>query len=368
MRTILYIVLFFHSVFHLLGFLKAFDLVKLDQLTTFISRKKGVMWLVASVLFFVTIILMVLNLKIWIVVSVAAIIVSQFLIFTTWHDSKNGTFINVLFLMFVISGWGKLNFKEKYTNEVEAAMKETEGFIHSNLEESDLSNLPEPVRKYIIYAGCLGKPKVYNFKINFDGKIRKNNESEWMPFSSEQYNFLGNSTRLFFMNAMMMKLPVAGFHCFKNGDAFMDIRLLSLFKVQYQSGREMDIAETVTFFNDMCCMAPATLIDKRIEWKYSEGDSVFAKFTNNGITIEAVLVFNKVGELTNFISDDRFATADAGQMRKIPWSTPLKNYKSVDGFKLATDAETIYAYPDSELVYGTFQLKGIKYNSNRMER
>ncbi|MBK7429476.1 MAG: hypothetical protein IPI62_00660 [Bacteroidetes bacterium] len=111
MRTILYIVLFFHSVFHLLGFLKAFDLVKLDQLTTFISRKKGVMWLVASVLFFVTIILMVLNLDIWIPVSVAAIIVSQFLIFTTWHDSKNGTFINVLFLMFVMFGWGKLNFK-----------------------------------------------------------------------------------------------------------------------------------------------------------------------------------------------------------------------------------------------------------------
>jgi len=348
--------------------LKAFDLVKLDQLTTFISRKKGVMWLVASVLFFVTIILMVLNLDIWIPVSVVAIIISQYLIITTWHDSKNGTLINLLFLAIVIVGWGKVSFHKRYVNEIESAMRATESSGVSNLEESDLVNLPEPIRKYIAYTGCIGKPKVYNFKINFDGKIRKNNESEWMPFSSEQYNFLGNTTRLFFMNATMMKLPVAGFHCFKNGDAFMDIRLLSLFKVQYQSGREMDIAETVTFFNDMCCMAPATLIDKRIEWKYSEGDSVFAKFTNNGITIEAVLIFNKVGELTNFISDDRFATADAGQMRKIPWSTPLKNYKSVDGFKLATDAETIYAYPDSELVYGTFQLKGIKYNSNRMER
>ena len=51
----------------------------------------------------------------------------------------------------------------------------------------------------------------------------------------------------------MKKLPIAGFHSFKNGTAFMDIRLLSLFTVQYESGQDMGIAETVTFFNDMCC-------------------------------------------------------------------------------------------------------------------
>ncbi|MBK7570375.1 MAG: hypothetical protein IPI10_01690 [Bacteroidetes bacterium] len=243
-------------------------------------------------------------------------------------------------------------------------MRATESSGVSNLEESDLVNLPEPIRKYIAYTGCIGKPKVYNFKINFDGKIRKNNESEWMPFSSEQYNFLGNTTRLFFMNATMMKLPIAGFHCFKNGDAFMDIRILSLFKVQYESGKEMGIAETVTFFNDMCCMAPATLIDKRIEWNYSTGDSVYAKFTNRNIAINAVLVFNKVGELTNFVSDDRFAVSEAGKMKQIRWSTPLKSYKIVDGFKLATDAQTIYSYPDGDFVYGTFQLKDVKYNCN----
>lgn len=49
------------------------------------------------------------------------------------------------------------------------------------------------------------------------------------------------------MKASMNGLPVAGFHSFKGGDAFMDIRLFSIFKVQYQSGAEMGIAETVTF-------------------------------------------------------------------------------------------------------------------------
>jgi len=91
------------------------------------------------------------------------------------------------------------------------------------------------------------------------------------------------------MNAKMKSLPVAAYHCFKNGDAFMDIRLLSLFKVQYQEGPEMDLSETVTFFNDMSCLAPPTLIDKRIKLLDVDGNKVRASFTNNNISVSAWL-------------------------------------------------------------------------------
>jgi hypothetical protein len=96
-------------------------------------------------------------------------------------------------------------------------------------------------------------------------------QSAWMPFTSAQYNFMVVLTRLFLMNATMKGLQVAGYHRFNNGNAVMDIRLLSLVQVQDQPGKEMDISETVTFFNDMRCMAPATLIDPGIQWL--EGDS-----------------------------------------------------------------------------------------------
>ncbi len=81
----------------------------------------------------------------------------------------------------------------------------------------------------------------------------------------------------------------------------------------------------------MCCMAPATLIDKRIKWIETDGDNVKAEFTNNNITISAWLYFNDHGELINFISEDRYAYDDNKIMRKLPWHTPLKDYKEVDG-------------------------------------
>jgi len=48
------------------------------------------------------------------------------------------------------------------------------------------------VKRYLRYTGSIGKPKVNCFKVEFTGKIRKNEQSEWMPFASEQYNY-GNT-------------------------------------------------------------------------------------------------------------------------------------------------------------------------------
>lgn len=59
----------------------------------------------------------------------------------------------------------------------------------------------------------------------------------------------------------------------------------------------MDKAETVTFFSDMCCMAPPTLIDERIVWEEVYGNSIRASFTYNYITISVWLYFNEQGEL-----------------------------------------------------------------------
>ncbi|OFY41548.1 MAG: hypothetical protein A2X18_06915 [Bacteroidetes bacterium GWF2_40_14] len=250
-------------------------------------------------------------------------------------------------------------FYKKYLDDVKTNLKQGDYFSEGVLTESDIQSLPEPVKNYLRYTCSLGKPKVNRFKIEFAGGIRKDEQSEWMKFESEQYNFMQIPTRLFFLRATMKHLPVTGYHCFKNGNAYMDIRLFSLFKVQYLDGENMNMAETVTFFNDMCCMAPPTLIDKRINWLEVAGNTVKASFTNNGITIFAWLHFNDKGELINFISNDRYA-ADAG--KKLPWATPLKDYKEINGYRLAGYAEAIYSYPKGDLCYGTFTLDSIVYN------
>ncbi len=360
MRIAFLVLLIVHGLIHLLGFVKAFGLSEVKELTQSISKPFGVIWLLAFIFFIITAIMFVFKNNYWWLFGFIAVVTSQILIIFFWQDAKFGTIANGIILIASIIGFSTWNYHNKYQNDVKTALQQKEYFHNSILTETDIQLLPEPVKKYLRYTGSVGKPKVNNFKIEFTGKIRKDEQSEWMPFTCEQYNFMETPTRLFFMKATMKGLPVAGYHCFKNGVAFMDIRLFSIFKVQYQDGAEMDLSETVTFFNDMCCMAPPTLIDKRIKWLEIEGNNVKASFTNNNITVSAWLYFNDKGELINFISNDRYS-ADSGT--QLPWATPLKDYQEINGTKLPGNAEVIYSYPDRDLVYGTFELTGIKYNN-----
>ncbi len=197
-----------------------------------------------------------------------------------------------------------------------------------------------------------------NVRIVFDGQMRDKGK-DWFPFRSVQYNFFDDPTRLFFMKARMFGTTVPGYHRYQQATASMDIRLFGLIPMVKVKGKEMNKAETVTVFNDMCLLVPATLIDKRIQWEPIDSQSAKAVFTNGGNTISAVLYFNEAGQLVNFVSDDRYAVADMKQYR---FSTPVKNYKPLDGMNVIATGEAVWHYPDGEFVYGKFHLQSIEYN------
>lgn len=346
-----------HAFIHVIGFGKAFHFIQAKQLPA-ISKTAGLYWLMASILLITTVLLYFNNYKYWWVAGIIAALISQLIIISFWQESKFGTIVNILLALASLLGYSTLKYREVYNHDVNKHIQSI-AIENSLLTEDDIAALPDAVQKYIRYSGFIGKLKVSSFKINFQGTIRKNETSEWMPFISEQYNFMNSTTRLFFMNATMLKLPVAGYHCYKEGNASMDIRLFSLIKVQYADGEKMNVAETVTFFNDMCCMAPGTLIDKRISWKPINDTIVQGTFSYKDISIKADLHFNAAGQLTNFISDDRYSVSDD---KKVRWSTPLSNYSTTNGYTLAGNAKTIYSYPEKDFCYGTFQLKSVIYN------
>lgn len=353
------ILLSIHGLIHFFGFIKAFHWGQVSQLSKDISKPVGLLWLMVGIIFLGAAISYALNYRQWWALGASGLILSQILIFTTWQDAKFGSIGNALILVMVVLAYSAFRFYNVFSNDVRMHLKTDAGTESEIMTESDILHLPEPVQKYLRYTGSVGKPKVHNFRVDFSGKIRKNEKSEWMPLTSTQYNFMEVPARLFFMNAIMKTLPVAGYHCYKNAKAFMDIRLFSLLPVQFMDGSDMDLAETVTFFNDMCVLAPATLIDRRIQWLEVAGNKVNASFVNKGNQITAWLYFDDVGELINFSSEDRF-DFDAG--KRLKWSTPIGNYQNVDGYRIATSAEAVYHYPHGEVVYGTFELKKLSYN------
>ena len=352
------IVLFIHGMIHALGFLKAFQLAEINQLTQNISKPMGILWLIALILFFAAAIHLVSNHDFWWITALAAVILSEVLIILFWQDAKFGTIANIIILLAVIAGYGFWSFENIFKSDLAVSL-ETSSKIEKNLlAEKDIEHLPLPVQKYLRYAGVINKEKVNNVKIVFDVEMREKGK-DWFKATSVQYNFYDEPTRLFFMKAKMFGMTVPGYHRYVEANATMDIRLFGLFPIIKQSGDVMNKTETVTLFNDMCLMVPATLIDKRIQWEPIDSLTTKAVFTNRVISISAILYFNEAGQLINFTSDDRTAISDMKQYR---FSTPVAGYENINGINVMSGGEAVWHYPDGEFVYGKFKLKSIQYN------
>ena len=252
--------------------------------------------------------------------------------------------------------------KKTYKKAVLEALERTRTIKNETLTEKDIQHLPAIVQKYLHSSGSIGKEKVLNFRAEFTGGIRSKSTEDYMPLKSLQYNFTDQPTRLFYIVAKKKGIPAKGIHLYKDRTAIMLIKIFGLFTVVNAKGKEMDQGETVTLFNDMCLMAPASLIDRNIEWKEINNLTVDAKFSNGSITITATLYFNEEGEIVNFLSNDRFETSDGKNYLSYPWITPVTGYANINGYHLASSAKLIYKHPDEDLCYGEFNLKSIEYN------
>ena len=219
------------------------------------------------------------------------------------------------------------------------------------------------MQRYLRTTGVVGQPRVHNFRVRLHGRIRNGAEAGWMPLAAEQYNFIDQPARLFYLNGSMLMIPVQGYHRYMGPLATMQVKAAALVPVVDVAGAEMNQGETVTMFNDMCVMAPATLIDPAIVWEPVDARTAKASFTNAGYTIRAELSFNEAGELTNFsvrrsISD----IAHGKTVKKARWSTPLGRYRSFGSVRLASGGEGRWHEPGQEYAYIELTLDDVQYN------
>ncbi|OLY92014.1 hypothetical protein SAMN05444008_106208 [Cnuella takakiae] len=360
MRYLIALLLSLHGTLHLMGFAKAFSLGNFGAISSPISKNFGLAWLIAALLLLAAAALMLLQQDTWWAPALGGLLLSQILVFGAWSDARWGTVANLLLLAAALPAFAEWRFESQYRADVQGQFQRIGKEKEAVISAADLAQLPPPVQRYLYYTGCVGKAKVRQMRVRFNGHMREKDKN-FFAFQSEQVKDFKTPARYFFMRATVNGLPTTGYHRFAGGHASMNIRVLSAIPVVQSRGGELDQAETVTFFNDMCVLAPATLVDTRIRWEAIDDASAKAYFTNGSTTISALLLFNKNGELVNFISDDRFAM-NAGKLEQHRFSTPLSEYKWFGGYRLASKGEAVWHYPDGLFSYGEFELQSVAYN------
>ncbi|MBN2357398.1 hypothetical protein JXO59_14890 [candidate division KSB1 bacterium] len=178
MRFVFLIIMFIHGLIHLLGFVKAFHIAPVEQLTKNISKPLGALWLVTTVLFLATFALYFKERESWWIIGLLSIVTSQVLIISSWSDARYGTAANVILLIPVIIAFAEsrpTSFQNVFKNQVELGL--TRMSAQPIMTEKDIEHLPGPVQKYLRYFNEKGE--LINFASDdryesADGKVYNN--------------------------------------------------------------------------------------------------------------------------------------------------------------------------------------------------
>jgi hypothetical protein len=371
LRRSLLLVVVLHGLTHLLGAAKGLGWADVSALKEPIGTLAGLGWLAAASLLLGTAVLAARRVDGWWRVAVPAVVVSQLVIITSWSDARTGSLANVLLASaagYAYAAHGRRSLRARFRREVEAALatKAPPNRLPSGpVTDADLEQLPTCVASYLRRSGVVGQPRIGTIHATIHGRIRGGAMQRWMPFTGEQVNTYGpEPTRLFFIDATRSGLPVDVLHVFSRGHASMQVRLCSVVPLVDAHGPDLDRAETVTVFNDLCVLAPAALVDAPVTWEASGDHTARAAYTLGGRTIVADLAFNTAGELVDFVSDDRsVASADGKVFTPRRWSTPLQGYRDVGARHVAVDGEAHWhaAGTDDEFTYLDFHVDQIDY-------
>jgi hypothetical protein len=358
------VLLIAHGLLHLLGAAKAFSPGTLPQLTQPIGQVMGLWWLVAAVLFIAAAATLALAPRWWWVPGAAAVVVSTVVILPSWNDARLGLAVNVVIFVGVVISFfsqGPASLVRTYERDVVDALSRHAAV--QRVTEADLEPLPAPVQRYLRLTGAVGRPRIENFRVRMHGRIRSGPGDPWMPLLAEQYNVVGEPRRFFYLTASKFGIPIQGYHRYVGATASMRINAAGLLPIAAAAGAEMVQSETVTVFNDMCLMAPGTLIDPAIQWEAVDSRTVRARFVSTGHAIAAELIFNEAGELTNFRSEDRYQMpSDGGPGRKRGWSTPTSGYRCIRGRRLVSGGAARWRECDGDYTYIELAFDDIEYN------
>jgi hypothetical protein len=108
-------------------------------------------------------------------------------------------------------------------------------------------------------------------------------------------------------------------------------------------------------------MWPTAFLNDFIRWEDIDESSARMHVDLFNRQFSAMCYFNPTGELVNFISDDRYRTVGMEFLRT-KWSTPFRNYREVNGFRIPSEGEAVWHLPEGDFSYIQIKLDDIRYD------
>jgi len=363
LKILFLIVVFIHGMIHILGFLKAFQLAEINQLTQNISKPMGILWLIALILFLTAAIQFISNHDLWWITALAAVILSQVLIILFWQDAKFGTIPNIVILLVVVVAFADWSFNRDVKNEIAEMLAQNPIDKKEILTEEKIIYLPPIIQKWLRNSGAVGKEMIHTVRLKQKGQMKMKPEQEkWYEANAEQYFTVDNPAFIWKVKVDMMPLVFfTGRDKLSDGKGNMLIKVLSLFNVVNASDNEKINQGTLQRYLGETIWFPTAVVSPYIKWEEIDSLSAKATMTYKGTTGSAVFTFNENGDFVKF-SAMRYMGSEANSPLK-EWVITLNEYKVYSGIKIPVKGEATWKLDEGDFTWYKFEVYDIKYNN-----
>jgi hypothetical protein len=296
-------------------------------------------------------------------IGLIAVILSQALIILFWKDAKFGTIPNSILLVVSIVSFGYYSFQKTIQQETEQILDKNWNTENRNINESNLTNLPEPVKKWLRNSGIVGKPFIRYGKVTQLAEMQmKPEQDNWLTATAIQYTTIDNPAFIWSVEAKMNSLMnFQGRDKFTDGKGEMLIKMNSLFTVVNERGEKLDEGTLQRYLGEMVWF-PSLALSSYITWEQIDENTAKATMTYKETSGSGTFYFNSKGEVTKF-SALRYKGNEI-DAKRYNWEMNILDYKIFEGIKVPAKMTSTWKLEDKDWTWLKMEVTDIRYNQN----
>lgn len=364
MRIFFFLLLILHGLIHLLGFVKAFNLAQVQELTMSVSKPAGMIWFLVTLMLVAGAVLYLIDINIWWMIGSVGIILSQVLIIFAWSDAKYGSIANIIILIILLPAAGNYFFNSMVVKERKELLINSVTPSAKIILPEDIVHLPPIVQKWMTNSGVVGKPHVTFGRLKQKGEMKTSPEGRWMDFTAEQYFDLINPSFIWTADVEMMPLIyLNGRDKLKDGEGEMLIKLLSLVNVvDVGHNNKINSGAMIRYLAEICWFPSAALNDY-LSWKEIDSLSAEATMKLNDRSVSGIFRFNDNGEMISFEADRYYGGGEDAKLER--WVIETVENREIDGYIIPVKSKVIWELEEGD--YNWLNLEITDLNVNKLE-
>jgi len=361
MKYIFSILIFLHGTIHIMGFLKGFKIAQISNLQIDISPVSGIFWLIAFLLFALSATGFALGKDFWLYFAVPALIISAYLVISTWIDAKYGMIPNAIILFVALVSLSSCSINKMIARETEEILDAAKISDPVIITKTDIQELPAPVQQWMRSTGIIGKPAINNARVCQKALMKmKPEQQDWQTAEAEQYTTMSPPAFVWTVNMKMAPLiKIRGRDKFVAGKGEMLIKLISLINVVNEKGSRMDESTIQRFLGELVWF-PSVALSPYISWEAIDDTSAKATMTYKETTGSGTFYFNENGDFVKFVAL-RFM-GNKPDAKRYPWVLTVEDYAVFEDINVPSKMKATWKLDKGDWTWLDLEITSIEYN------